>query len=64
MGMEQKELLVISCDNPACPGNTLDQADRQGWLFVSHEVYGEPTSQHVFCSYGCLAAKSNELAAA
>ena len=27
-----------------------------GWLFVTSEVYGEPTQQSVFCSVGCLHA--------
>jgi len=50
--------LKIKCDNPDCPGNTLDAGEREGWLFVSHEVYGDPTAQHVFCSYDCLSAAS------
>src|SRR5947207_1686189 len=54
MPTESTTVVRVSCDNPDCPGNDLDPEDRLGWLFVSHEVYGEPTQQHVFCSYGCL----------
>lgn len=57
MPTESTVTLEISCDNPNCPGHPdLDPADRTGWLFVSHEVYGEPTAQHVFGSYDCLGA--------
>jgi hypothetical protein len=46
----------IVCDNVECPGNELDPADRMGWIFVTHEVYGEPVKQSVFCSSGCVSA--------
>jgi hypothetical protein len=58
MPVEEATVLNITCDNPACPGNDLDPRDRIGWLFVSHEIYGEPVHQHVFCSYGCVSAAS------
>ena len=59
MPVEQETVLTISCDNPDCPGHPdLDPADRMGWLFISHEVYGEPTAQHVFGNYDCLSAAS------
>lgn len=58
MPATEESTMSISCDNPACPGNDLDPTVRTGWLFVSHEVYGEPTQQHVFCSYTCLSAAS------
>lgn len=55
MPVDQTTALNISCDNPDCPGaHDLDPGDRQGWLFINSEVYGEPTQQHVFCSNGCL----------
>jgi hypothetical protein len=54
MPLTEDITVTIACDNPACPGNTLDPADRTGWLFISHEVYGEPVMQHVFCCYDCL----------
>jgi hypothetical protein len=56
MPLDQTTSLNIVCDNPACPGNDLDPADRTGWLFISSEVYGEPTVQHIFCSQFCVNA--------
>lgn len=56
MPLEQTTSLDITCDNPECPGNDLDPADRTGWLFINSEVYGEPTKQHVFCSVECVNA--------
>jgi hypothetical protein len=48
---------TIVCDNPACPGNTLDPGDRNGWLYVSSELYGEgPVVSHVYCSASCAGA--------
>jgi len=60
MAIEETTKLKIKCDNPDCPGNELDPENRNGWLFVTHEVYGEPTAQHVFCSYACLGTASSE----
>jgi hypothetical protein len=56
MPVDETTNLSIVCDNPTCPGNELDPADRIGWLFISSEVYGEPTAQHVFCSQACVNA--------
>jgi hypothetical protein len=53
MPVTETAVLEITCDNPSCPGNELDPADRMGWTFVSSEVYGEPTQQHVYCSPEC-----------
>jgi len=53
MAVAEKTVLKITCDNPACPGNTLDPKDRLGWVFVSHEVYGEPTQSNVYCCSEC-----------
>lgn len=58
MPADQTITLNISCDNPDCPGNDLDSAVRTGWLFISSEVYGEPTAQHVFCSVECVNAST------
>jgi hypothetical protein len=61
MPVDEATVVRISCDNPACPGHPdLDPAQRTGWLFVSHEVYGQPTAQNVFGSYECLHAASGE----
>lgn len=59
MTLESTEKLKIKCDNPECPGNTLNPEDRAGWLFVSSEFYGEPTQQHVFCSATCVSDATN-----
>jgi hypothetical protein len=55
----QEVTVNIACDNPACPGHPdLKPDDRTGWVFVSHEVYGEPVMNHVFGSYDCLSQAS------
>jgi hypothetical protein len=59
MPAEQEVTLNISCDNPDCPGNDLDSTSRDGWLFISGEVYAETqTGQFVYCSADCLSAHS------
>lgn len=54
MPVTETVVLQITCDNPTCPGNELDPADRTGWTFVSHEVYGQASKQNVFCSAECV----------
>lgn len=61
MTVEQTSAVVITCDNPACPGNDLDPADRTGWTFMSVEVYGQPTTQHVFCCLDCASASTDTI---
>lgn len=56
MPATERIVLEIICDNPQCPGNTLNPTDRTGWLFMTTEVYGEPTQSHVFCSSECASA--------
>jgi len=56
MPVEQANTVQITCDNPDCPGTDLDPADRTGWFFVTSEIYGQPTKQHVFCCKECAAA--------
>ena len=56
MPVTETTVLHITCDNPTCPGNQLDPADRTGWTFVTSEVYGEPTQSNVFCSASCVSA--------
>lgn len=53
MAVEKTEVLVIACDNPECAGNDLPTDDRTGWTFISTEVYGQPTEQHVYCCPMC-----------
>jgi hypothetical protein len=48
--------LTITCDNPGCPGNTLNPADRRGWTFVNAEIYGGAPVQYVYCSPTCAEA--------
>lgn len=59
MPKEEKKVTKISCDNPACPGTSLKPNQDDGWLFVSTEVYGDPSQQHVFCTYTCLGAAAS-----
>lgn len=57
MPYEETTTLTIACDNPGCPGNSLNPADRTGWLYVSSEVYAEgPQTQHVYCCTACASA--------
>ena len=60
----QETVLNVVCDNENCPGNELDPADRKDWIFVTMEVYGEPTMpQMVFCSFApCAASTINKMA--
>ena len=62
MPVEQENVVNISCDNEACPGNDLDPADRTGWTFVSTEVYGQPTTQFVYCCPACAGTVGDALA--
>jgi hypothetical protein len=61
--VDETTVLNITCDNPACPGNDLDPTDRIGWTFVSTEVYGQPTQQHVYCGPACAGTISEALTA-
>jgi hypothetical protein len=61
MPVDQEVKLKIKCDNPECPGHdNLSAEDRTGWIFISSEVYGEPTAQHVFGSVECVNAATAE----
>jgi hypothetical protein len=62
--IDQQTALNITCDNPACPGNDLDPANRLGWFIVTSEIYGQATTQHVFCSKECAAAAALDEASA
>jgi hypothetical protein len=61
MPVEQETVLSITCDNAACPGNSLDPADRTGWTFVNTEVYGQPPTQFVYCSADCAGTVGESL---
>jgi len=56
MPVTEETTLHIVCDNTACPGNELPVDDRTGWLFVTSEVYGDPSQSHVFCCKECASA--------
>jgi hypothetical protein len=49
----------IVCDNPDCPGNTLDPHDRVVWFYVSittpppRDITEPPTVQYVYCTKAC-----------
>jgi hypothetical protein len=65
MPVEETTNTNITCDNPACPGHPdLDPTVRTGWMFVTHEIYGEPTQSHVFGSAGCVSEASGDKDAA
>lgn len=62
--VDEQTVLAISCDNPTCPGNELDPAQRDGWLFVTSEVYGQPSQSSVYCSAGCVSSAAADKEAA
>jgi hypothetical protein len=64
MPVDQTVTLAISCDNPACPGNSLDATDRTGWTFVNTEVYGQPPTQFVYCCADCAGTVGEALRSA
>ena len=60
MPIEQTITLLITCGNPRCPGHDLDTSVRDGWTFVTVEIYGEPVMpQRAFCCWGCMATFTN-----
>lgn len=57
MPVEENNVLDITCDQ--CGGHgELDPTKREGWLFVTHEVYGLPSEQHVFCCFAHASEKA------
>jgi hypothetical protein len=54
MPISEKTVVSVVCDNASCPGNDLDSHDLTGWIVVNSEVYGEPSTQNVFCSSACV----------
>ena len=62
MPIDQTLTLSIACDNPDCPGHDLAHDSRDGWLFVNHEVYGEPSRSSVYCSVSCVSTHTTALA--
>ena len=63
MPVSQTTETNVSCDNPSCPGHPdLDPTSVTGWILVTHELYGEASSSHVFGSYDCLSQASQGVA--
>jgi len=61
MPVQATQVVNIVCDNPNCPKtSTLDPTKRDGWFFVTSEIYGEPVSTHVFCDGVCAAAAATD----
>jgi hypothetical protein len=61
MPINQEIVTEVSCDNPNCPGNTLDPSTLDGWLVINYEIRDASSSQsaqNVFCSTDCLSAFS------
>jgi len=63
MPVEELTVLSIHCDNASCPGSSLDPSERTGWLFVTSEVYGQPSQQHVYCCTDCAGADATSFTA-
>lgn len=68
MGVTQKTVLKIECDNPNCPGNTLDPKSYDGWYRVNVTTQQTPAAtkdgpapfafpissgEKIFCSASC-----------
>jgi hypothetical protein len=75
MGVETTTSLTITCDNPDCPGNSLDPASYEGWTQLQASVYGEMAGADVpfpmpfvstayYCSPECAGTVGTALAAA
>lgn len=55
MGVEQTTAITVTCDNPACPGNSLDSTTTNGWIEASSLLHGSTFIQAsgIFCSPAC-----------
>jgi hypothetical protein len=42
MGVTSKTVIKIECDNPNCPGNSLDPKSYDGWIRVSASTQFAP----------------------
>jgi hypothetical protein len=61
MLIEEFSSITVTCDNPThdAVGNPdMDPSNLTGWLLVTHEVYGDTSTQSVFCSSACVSAAS------
>ena len=53
MGVEQTTTITVTCDNPACPGNSLDSSTVDGWVEASSLIHGSVSASGIFCSTSC-----------
>ena len=56
MPLVHTDTIMVTCDNPYCPGNNLNPDKREGWIFITSELYGNQVQSFVFCSDGCVEA--------
>jgi hypothetical protein len=71
MGVVSKTVLTITCDNPNCPGNSLNPKSFDGWLRVNAQTQLTPaadkmnpapfsmplsTPEQIYCSAACSTA--------
>jgi len=74
MGIETTTSFTITCDNAACPGNSLDPASHEGWIQIQASVlpggegvtYAMPIMSPLlyFCSPACAGTVEQTLVAA
>jgi len=73
MGVVSETVLTITCDNPACPGNSLDPATYDNWIQITASVqgvapeggYAFPVQQTaIYCSPACAGTIEDPLQAA
>jgi len=77
MGLETVTSITITCDNPDCPGNSLDPSSQSGWIQIQASVV-PPAPEGVeqgfafpimsptqfFCSPACAGSVEQALVAA
>lgn len=71
MGVETTTTTTITCDNPNCPGNSLDPASFEGWIQLAATTHtagpeGMPSmptmvATRIYCCPACAASVSDEL---
>jgi len=71
MGVETTTTITVTCDNPACPGNSLDPASYEGWIQIMASVtppapegqFAFPVTSptQYFCSPSCAASVEQKL---
>jgi len=71
MGVETTTSMTITCDNPNCPGNSLDPASYVGWIQIQATTVTSaefaipvPLPSAIYCSPACAGTIEEPLAAA